>query len=178
MRKALYLLAAINDRDFEWFLRSGKHTEISAGSPLINEGQRIDALYIVLKGTFSVSVEATGDKEIARIGSGEVLGEISFIDSRPPSATVKALEDSIVWAVPRMQLNTKLSQDVSFSSHFYQAIATFLSDRLRNTVSRLGDFDHSTDDDSILPEDTLNPQLSNKLELAKARLEWLISHQA
>jgi hypothetical protein len=27
-------------------------------------------------------------------------------------------------------------------------------------------------------EDTLNPQLFNKLELAKARLEWLISHQS
>lgn len=175
MRKALYLLAALNDRDFEWILKNGKRTQIPVGNTLIVEGQRIDALYIVLAGTFSVSVQAKGGMEIARIGSGEVLGEISFIDSRPPSATVMAMADSAVWVIPRSQLNMKLSQDVTFASHFYQAIATFLSDRLRSTVNLLGDNKSS---EPVVAEDTqdsLNPQVANKLELAKARLEWLMN---
>lgn len=177
MRKALYLLATISDRDFEWLLSAGKHMDLSAGQTLITEGLRIDALYIVLQGMFSVSVEAMGGQEIARIGSGEILGEISFIDARPPSATVKALEESVVWAIPRSQLNIKLGQDVTFASHFYQAIAAFLSDRLRNTVSRLGSVEvdpNAPDNDT---EDAVNPQLSDKLEIAKARLEWLVNHK-
>jgi len=174
MRKALYLLAALNDRDFEWLLKNGKRTSLSAGSTLIVEGHRIDALYIVLSGLFSVSVQARGGMEIARISSGEVLGEISFIDSRPPSATVMAVDEAEVWSIPRSQLNMKLAQDVTFASHFYQAIATFLSDRLRSTVNLLGENKSSEPVIGDSDGDTLNPQVVSKLELAKARLEWLM----
>ncbi|MGG6296739.1 cyclic nucleotide-binding domain-containing protein [Leptolyngbya sp. AN02str] len=173
MRKALYLLAAISDRDFDWLLQVGKHQTLVAGSTLITEGQPISALYIVLEGTFSVSVGSQG--EIARISMGEVLGEISFVDARPPTATVKAVEPSLVWAIPRTQLVTKLSQDVSFSSHFYQAIAAFLSDRLRSTVSRLG-YNKDFPPSDLEGEGELNPNLVAKLDLAKARLEWLLNH--
>ncbi|MBW4655275.1 MAG: cyclic nucleotide-binding domain-containing protein [Kaiparowitsia implicata GSE-PSE-MK54-09C] len=174
MRKALYLLAAISDRDFEWLLSVGKHQAVSAGQDLILEGSPINALYIVLSGIFSVSVEGLGDNELARISTGEVLGEISFIDARSPTATVRAVEDALVWAIPRSQLTAKLSQDVAFSSHFYRAIATFLSDRLRNTLGRLGynnDFPPEIDKD-----DALNPTIEGNLELAKVRLDWLLSH--
>lgn len=177
MRKALYLLAAISERDFEWLLQVGRSHNIQLGSVLIIEGQPIDALYIVLQGRFSVCVEALEGEEIAQIGSGEVLGEMSFIDARPPSATVRALEDSLVWSIPRLQLAAKLSQDIAFSAHFYQSIAAFLSDRLRNTVSRLGySKEHQPDpgDESV---EKLNPQVFGNLELAKARLEWLLNHQ-
>jgi len=174
MRKALYLLAAINDRDFEWLLKIGRRTPVPAGEALITEGRRIDALYVVLRGTFAIFTEATGEQEIAHISMGEVLGEISFVDARPPSATVKAVEDSLVWAIPRTVLTQKLSQDAIFASHFYQAIATFLSERLRKTVVRLGQPDLTLDDPDD-DEDDLNPQLLNKLDLAKVRLEWLCS---
>jgi len=71
-------------------------------------------------------------------------------------------------------LTQKLSQDAIFASHFYQAIATFLSERLRKTVVRLGQPDLTLDDPDD-DEDDLNPQLLNKLDLAKVRLEWLCS---
>ena len=174
MRKVLYLLAAINDRDFEWLLKIGRRTPVSAGEALITEGHRIEALYVVLQGTFAILTKATGDQEIAHISTGEVLGEISFVDARPPSATVKAVEDSLVWVIPRTMLVHKLAQDPIFASHFYQAIATFLSERLRSTVARLGQPD--VDPDNPNAEDDLNPQLLDKLDLAKMRLEWLCSH--
>lgn len=177
MKKALYLLAAISDRDFEWLLQAGKRQGVPKGSVLISEGQPIDALYVVLSGRFVVSVAAPeGDRPIAVLSSGEVLGEISFIDSRPPTATVRAVENAVVWSIPRMQLTAKLSQDVAFSSNFYRALAAFLSDRLRTTVSRLGyggDSPNVPDDES---PDHHNPQVFDNLELAKARLEWLVTH--
>jgi len=59
-----------------------------------------------------------------------------FIDVRLPSATVKALEDSLVLSIPRQQLAAKLQQDVGFASRFYRVIATLL--RLQGMLSRLG----------------------------------------
>jgi CRP-like cAMP-binding protein len=88
---------------------------------------------------------------------------------------VRALEDSLVWAIPRSQLALKLSQDVAFSSHFYRSLAVFLSDRLRKTVGRLGYEKNqhlaSKDED----EEDLNPNLHGNLELAQARLDWLLN---
>jgi CRP/FNR family cyclic AMP-dependent transcriptional regulator len=171
MKKALYLLAQFSDRDFEWLLREGKRVAIPSGTLLIREGEATDALYIVLDGALSVSVDALGEETIAELGSGELIGEMSFVDSRPPSATVKAIADSSVWAIPRFKLTAKLMQDVEFASHFYHAVAVFLSDRLRDTVSRLG---YSKDSPPNAAED-LNPQVIGSLELAKARLDWLLS---
>jgi CRP-like cAMP-binding protein len=180
MKKALYILAELSDRDFEWLIHVGRSKKITTGSVLIHEGEPIDALYLVLEGELAVCVGALKDEEIARIGSGEVVGEISFVDARPPTATVRAVEESLVWSIPRTQLAAKLSQDVAFSSHFYKALAVFLSDRLRRTVSRLGyDPEHfktaDSDDTGDEQSDDLNPQLSANLELAKARLEWLLN---
>ncbi|HIK56462.1 MAG TPA: cyclic nucleotide-binding domain-containing protein [Synechococcales cyanobacterium M55_K2018_004] len=173
MKKALYLLATLSDRDFEWLLQVGRAKQISAGTVLIREGEPTDALYIVVEGNLAVLVEALDDEEIARLSTGEVVGEMSFVDSRRPSATVKAIEDSLVWAIPRSQLAAKLNQDVAFASHFYQAIAAFLSDRLRSTVSRLGY--HKDPQLPELEEQDLNPQVSGNLELAKTRLDWLLN---
>lgn len=174
MRKALYMLAQFSDRDFDWLLTAGKQLSIAPGSVLIREGEPTDALYIVLDGAFAVCIEAMNSQVIAQLGSGEVVGEMSFVDARPPSATVKAIQPSLVWAISRSKLTTKLMHDVEFSAHFYHAMAVFLSDRLRDTVSRLGY--GNTEADSERPDmpDDLNPQMMENLELAQVRLDWLL----
>jgi CRP/FNR family transcriptional regulator, cyclic AMP receptor protein len=172
MKKALYMLSEFSDRDFDWLMNAGKRKTVPAEGILIYEGEPTDAFYLVLQGTLTVSVEAMGGEEIARLSTGEIVGEMSFIDARPPSATVRALEDSMVWAIPRMKLAAKLLQDVEFASHFYHAIAVFLADRLRDTVGRLGyDKEHPPSDD----ESDVNPQVVGNLDLAKARLNWLLN---
>jgi CRP/FNR family transcriptional regulator, cyclic AMP receptor protein len=171
MKKALYMLAAFSDRDFDWLLTAGKRRHVPADGILIHEGEPTDALYIVLDGTLAVCIEAMGGEEIAQLSRGEIVGEMSFIDTRPPSATVKAMENSLVWSIPRTKLAAKLLQDVEFACHFYHSIAVFLSDRLRDTVSRLGyDKDLSSDD-----EKSINPHVVDNLDLAKVRLDWLLN---
>jgi bacteriocin-type transport-associated protein len=174
MKRALYILSEFSDRDFEWFITAGKRKEISPGTVLIHEGQPIDALYIVLEGKLSVSAEAMEGQEIATLSPGEIVGEMSFVDARPPSATVKAVENTVLWAISRNQLRAKLSQDSAFAANFYQAIAVFLSDRLRGTVSRLGYSRYRQLNEDVDSESNLNPELTGNLELAKLRLDWLL----
>jgi CRP/FNR family transcriptional regulator, cyclic AMP receptor protein len=172
MKKALYMLAEFSDRDFDWLLTAGRKKAVHAGSTLIREGEPTDALYIVLEGALVVSLEAIGGKEVARLGSGEVVGEMSFVDSRNPSATVKAGMDSLVWSIPRSQLATKLLQDRDFASHFYHAVAVFLSDRLRGTMNPHSESDSLSSGDST---QDMSPQIAKNIELAEARLGWLLS---
>lgn len=172
MKKALYMLARFSDRDFDWLITAGKRQDVPAGTILIYEGQATDALYIILQGSLSVMVEALDGKIVAELSYGEVVGEMSFIDARLPSATVKANEDSLVWSIPRSKLAGKLLQDVSFAANFYHAVAVSLSDRLRSTVTRLS---YSKDHPSSEGEADINPAIIDSLELAQARLNWLLN---
>ncbi|MEO1520847.1 MAG: cyclic nucleotide-binding domain-containing protein [Cyanobacteria bacterium J06633_2] len=138
MHKVLVFLNELSDRDVDWLIESGEKRAISSGTVLINEGKPVDTLYIMLDGTLVVSIAAMGVRELARLYSGEVVGEMSFVDARPPSATVKTMEDSLVLAVPRQLLAQKLHDDESFGCRFYKALAILLSYRLRGTVKQLG----------------------------------------
>lgn len=130
LRKVLYFLGILDDGDVDWMVRSGTRRTVYAGTPIIREGQATDALYFVLSGEFAVT-SARVKGELARVEAGEVFGEVSFIDSRPPSATVTAVLDSVVGAVPVAALEAKLEADPAFAKRFYKSIAVALANRLR-----------------------------------------------
>ncbi len=96
---------------------------------LIAEGKPISDLFIVLDGALEVRVAALG--VVDQMTCGDIAGEISFLDNRPPTATVTALGPSVVLAVPRPIMAAKLQSDAPFAARFYKALALFLSQRLR-----------------------------------------------
>lgn len=138
MKKALYILGELDDSDVEWMIARGRKERFAADSVLIHEGASIDALYLVLDGYFSVCVASLGNQEVARLGAGEIVGEMSYVDNRPTSATVRATEDSLVLSIPRPELTARLQQDDAFAARFYRSVSVFLADRLRVTMRRFG----------------------------------------
>ncbi len=173
MSKVLVILGELSDRDIDWLLTNGTRRQIPVGTELICEGKPIDALYIVLEGILSVSVSSLGNREIGTIMSGEVLGEMSFVDGRLPSATVKAIKECLILSIPRQKLTEKLEQDVLFSLRFYRAITKFLSTRLRGTVSRF-----SEGSDQLIFQDSAaeepNQFALDHSNTAKSRYDWLM----
>jgi len=83
MRKVLYILGQLDDTDVEWLSRTGKREKYAAGTTLIKAGVPTENLYIVIDG--SLSVVLTSGFKLAAVGVGEILGEISLVDSRPGS---------------------------------------------------------------------------------------------
>ena len=164
MRRALYFLGILNDSDIDWLVRAGVRQEVDRGVKIIEEGQPLDSVFLVIEGAFSVQVAALGGKQIALLMSGEVLGEMSFVDSAPPSATVKAVETSTVLAIPRRRLNARFAEDAGFAARFYRALAMFLADRLRTTS--IGGA--ATDASAELP-----PVAMDNIEVAGARFDWI-----
>jgi CRP/FNR family transcriptional regulator, cyclic AMP receptor protein len=171
MRKALFFLGILNDEDLEWMIANGHREDIAARTMLIEEGKPIEAVYIVLDGAFTVLV---GGKEVGRSLSGEVLGEVSFVDSRPPSATVQAAEASRVLTIPRSLLSRRLEQDTAFAARFYRSLAVFLADRLRSTTGRLGYGQSEPLSEDTEYEDELDPALLDTVSLAGARFGMML----
>ena len=174
MRKVLFILSELADADLEWMLRSGAKQTHPAGSVLIEEGKPLTVLFVLLDGQLSVTVGGPQGQEVARLQSGEVLGELSFLDSRPPSATVTALDEVTVLSIPRSLLGEKLETDDAFAARFYRALGIFLAARLRRTTRSYGYEKGEILDDDVEHEDELDPELLQNVALAGARFDWMM----
>ena len=173
MRKVLYILGQLDDLDVAWLARQGHRTVLDLGKRLITEGERTDALYIVLEGGLAVTMR--DGRSVATLGAGEVVGELSFVDSAPPSATVTAAEPSSLLAVPRDRLNAKLAEDQAFAARFYKAMALFLADRLRGTVRHFGygQSEGGLATDEVL-EDELDDSILDSVSIAGERFDRML----
>lgn len=96
------------------------------------------------------------------------------MDTRPHSTTVQAAENSIVLAIPRQKLMSKLEQDSGFAVRFYRALASVLTDRLRNTVSRLRYRKGQPLAEGVEYEDELDQTVLEQLALAGTKFAWLL----
>jgi CRP/FNR family cyclic AMP-dependent transcriptional regulator len=139
MRRVLYMLGQLSDDNIEWMIARGKRENTPAGTVLIEEGKPSPLVYIVLDGLLGIFVKAgQGENLIAQRSVGEILGEMSFIDDSPPTATVKTLEPSILFTLPKATLADHLQEDRDFAARFYRGIAVSLSYRLRESMERSG----------------------------------------
>jgi CRP/FNR family cyclic AMP-dependent transcriptional regulator len=162
MRKVLFILGQLSDQDVEWLTANGHRETFAPDAVLIREGQPIDSLFIVLEGLLSVTDRDLGNAETARLGSGEIVGEISFVDGRPPSATVRAVQRTIALKVGKPLLQRKIDVDQGFAARFYRALAMFLSDRLRTAT-------HDSPD-----ADELDPNVLDAVHLAGSRFDRMM----
>ena len=79
----------------------------SAGTVIFNEGDLGTSAYIIEEGSVEVSVSNT---QTVRIGKGELFGEIALVDRLPRTATVRALEDTVLIPIPRELVNELLEK--------------------------------------------------------------------
>jgi CRP-like cAMP-binding protein len=137
MRKVLYIFGLLTDADVEWIARNGRRRIVRDREILIREGRPVESIILLLRGEFVISAQATG--EISRLGVGEIVGEMSFVDSAPPSATVTAAGECLALFIDKATVARKLDADAAFGCRFYRALAIFLADRLRGAMRRMGD---------------------------------------
>jgi CRP-like cAMP-binding protein len=118
MRKVLYILGQLADSDIDWLAKVGQKVSLKPDYHLIKYGETHPMLYIVLDG--ELSVQTNTHFELAKIYAGEVLGEMSFVDARPPSANVIVTRDSVLLEISKEILSEKLENDSAFGSRFYK----------------------------------------------------------
>jgi CRP/FNR family cyclic AMP-dependent transcriptional regulator len=176
MRKVLYYLGILDDTDVEWMVEQGSRKHLSAGQVLVQQSVPVDNLYIVLEGELAVRnqaynrVQSMDRAPIATLGAGEVIGELSLVDARPPSASVIAQTDSWLLAIPHKALTARLARDTAFAARFYRAIAFFLADRFRATVRYFG----YGDAQQPPPEDEVTESEMDDMSVAAVRFDQVL----
>jgi len=100
---------------------------------LVREGEHSHMMYYVQEGQLVViKRRPTEDVVLGHIYAGELVGEMSFLDDGPRSASVKAITDCELIEIPREAF------DKVFSSQppWFQTLVKTLTDRLRKANAR------------------------------------------
>ena len=174
MRKALYILADLEDQDLLWLVESGCYRTYRAGTALIEAGGSVDTLYIVIDGELNVILPPR--KKIGDMGTGDIIGEMSLIEKRAPSVSIEVTRDTKLLAIPHAALRERLKRDTAFAARFYHAIAVLLSDRLRTRVAEAASGADPDEDaqETFERENELDENLLDNLHVAGDRMRRLI----
>lgn len=174
LRKVLMFFATLNDADIAWMLANGSAEKSTAGTILIQQGQPVPAVYLLLDGTVGIDISIEGQtRELAKRGKGDILGEISFVDGGVASASVRAVDETWVLRISQAQLATKLQEDAAFAGRFYQAIAQVLASRCQDLLIRSGIASIAQDAEE-LEEDELGLDILEGTAIAGTRFDWII----
>src|SRR6266446_170531 len=105
------------------------------GARILERGVWHGQLYIIASGHVSILLqeEAGEGTRIAQLGPGECFGEMSLVTGEPPSATVRAEQDTRLWALPQADFLTLIGSCPTL----LQNINSILSLRLARTNQQL-----------------------------------------
>ena len=86
---------------------------------LVTEGEKTNALYIIVEGRVRAYVSDANGREavLSVMGPGEYFGEVAF-DEGPRSASVITLEPCQLIVVPRTEFEDFLDENPAFARHF------------------------------------------------------------
>jgi CRP/FNR family transcriptional regulator, cyclic AMP receptor protein len=130
------ILAELSDGDISKLVAVAQLQTLQPGDAIIREGVMTPHLFVLLAGALEVTV-GTPAKQLAVLYPGELVGEMSFVDSRVSSAVVKAKERSDVLCIPRADVEKLITEDPAMGARLFRGIARLVVRRLRSTIQRL-----------------------------------------
>lgn len=96
---------------------------------IFHEGDEGDGLYVVAEGTVRVTRKSeAGDQEIATIGAGDVVGEMSLVTDNPRSATVQTESHVRAWKIPKEAFHEHMEASPNLEAAIHRVVA----DRIKN----------------------------------------------
>jgi len=135
----------LNEQEERALLEKGGVSRFNPGAVIVREGDHHNAIYVVRVGHVRVEKNSAGfPLELARLGPGELFGEMSFIDGSPASADIVANEYVETYVVDGQILDPLLKKYPSIYGRLFRSLAAILARRLRDTASLVNLLDAPT----------------------------------
>lgn len=113
-----------------------RERRLKKGDVLFRAGERGEELFLIRSGSIVVSTLVTGRVEqvLARLGPGEVFGEMSVLgDEQKRSATCQAESDVVLLGLGRNDLNQFIESSPRDAAKFFQHMSQVAFRRLRQS---------------------------------------------
>jgi CRP/FNR family transcriptional regulator, cyclic AMP receptor protein len=129
------LFAELDHDELERFSQVAVPRSFPTGTRVFHEGDQSDACYIVRSGSFRVTREHPDGRAItlANLGPGDIFGELAMLDGEVRSASVEALDDGELLALPGADVRSLLSRHPEITVKLVAALVR----RLRQANERI-----------------------------------------
>jgi CRP-like cAMP-binding protein len=149
------LFAEIPEDELEELAHVMGTIELSPGDVLFRQGEEADGLHVLERGLVQAMRRLPGEDEFeyARLGAGEVLGEIPLLDGGLRTGTVRALEPTTALFLARADFTALVSRLHPTAFAIKRQIVRLACERLRASHGRLvATLGGGTAEDAIQPE--------------------------
>lgn len=129
---------------------------VPEGTLIMRQGEDGNCAYLIQSGTVKVYTEHDGKKiDLAKLGAGQIFGEMALIFNEKRSASVKAVDDCNLIILTRQTLKQKLER----SDPTVRAIVTMLTQRVitanNEVINKKSDIQDLIDTTRIIYQNTL-----------------------
>jgi CRP/FNR family transcriptional regulator, cyclic AMP receptor protein len=129
------LFAELEADELDRFSRVAVPRSFPKGTRVFHEGDHSDACYIIRGGSFRVTREHPDGRAItlANLGPGDIFGELAMLDGEVRSASVEALSDGELLALPAVDVRGLLARHPEITVKLVAALVR----RLRQANERI-----------------------------------------
>jgi signal transduction histidine kinase len=119
----------LNPAEQEALRKIAQERTFPANQQIFKEGDSGDGIYVVKEGAVEISVAMNDDvrRSFAKLGPGDIFGEMAVLELKPRSATATATAATQVYFIPRNELLAMLEKSPTLSLELLREI----SQRLR-----------------------------------------------
>jgi CRP/FNR family cyclic AMP-dependent transcriptional regulator len=137
----IQLFEGLTSTQLDWVAQRTHQRVFPAGTNVMTVEQPGEAVYIILNGTVKIHVEQGDGRDVilSILGSGDLLGEMSLIDSMGRSASALTLENSLMLWMDKHSFNYLLDEFPPVARNLVRILSARvrLSDQLIQALATL-----------------------------------------
>ena len=178
LRKVFTLFSTLQEQDVFTIARLGRVQHVPPQTVLLNQGDEVKAVYLVLSGEAEILFTLEGRTQL--VGSsrrGELLGEMTLLlsDQQGAAAGVHSSLGMDLLAIELSDLRAELRQDPALSCRFYKGLACMLSRRSRDQLlsHQRAALSQRAEQEAI---DCLDVDQLGSITRAARHFDWLCRH--
>ncbi len=135
------ILMGLEEEDLEELARAAVELDYSTGAVIIQEGDEGDAVFFIVDGSVEVVKEFADGTErfLHTSGPGEPFGEMALLQEGGRTATVRAVEPSIILRIDRDPFLRVLGRSPSLGVHVLVRLTGRLSESDQLSIEELTD---------------------------------------
>jgi CRP-like cAMP-binding protein len=128
------IFTGLDDSQIARLLVAGRFNDIAKGTTITEENKTLETLYFICAGHVNVTVAG---RKIARLETGNFVGEIAFLTEKPATATVVAEDNVRALVFERAELNELFRNDAQVAGLIYQLLGRELANKIKESNIRI-----------------------------------------
>lgn len=130
------LFQGLSDKQLKEVVKVLEEVHVKAGAIIAIEGDPATELYFIMSGTaevFKKEPELDYEHRLSTLSAGDSIGEMAILDSKPRSASVRAVSDCSLLMLNSDKLHSLSAAEESTCSKIKSNLSREMSERLRQT---------------------------------------------